>query len=176
LIKYLALFRVSVPEHLDCGRVLMAIHLDRLTLTFLKSRVERFRDCLDKWPEIREIREIDHTAAWYDSAGGRQEYQDPADQAALERLDACYDNDDELGPQLDALECGDLEFIRVPACNLPSVGNIRLDACDLVLQPATETPGEISIFWQAVVKHTSFLLETGTLLSQDLAALLQELP
>jgi hypothetical protein len=162
------------------GRVFASIPLEREALECLKERARCYHKAKEVYPDLYETYEFHSLPQWYETGKG-QEYDDQADRDKLERFS--YDAELDEGESydgsplaaLDNLETEEIQWLLIPAEELPGEGNLRTECDQLVMALSGGGSTRIELRWICYVKHTDVELRTAAITSDDIDRWLSEL-
>jgi hypothetical protein len=162
------------------GRVFASIPLERETLECLKERARCYRKAKQVYPDLYETYEFHCLPQWYET-GTSQKYDDQADRDKLGHFS--YDAELSEGESyeesrlaaLDNLETQEIQWLVVPAEELPGEGNLRTECDQLVMSLSGGGSPRVELRWICYVKHTDVELRTAEITSDDIDRWLGEL-
>ena len=132
------------------GRVFASIPFDQGTLEQLKQRVNCHRKAREVYVELYETYEFHRLPQWYET-GNSREYDDQSDRQKLMRFSCDAELDEGEAYEgsrvaaLDDLEIEEIQWLLIPADELPSEGNLRTECEQLVMaRGASAPPGSSS--------------------------------
>jgi len=162
------------------GYVFASMPFDQVVLECLKERTQCFSRAKEAYPDLYETYEFQSLPQWYET-GKSQRYDDQSDRDKLQRLS--YDAepgegescDESLCAGMDNLEAQEINWLVVPAEELPSTGNLRTECDQLVMSPYGDASDIVDLHWISYVKHTDIALRTTEINSEDIDRWLTEL-
>ena len=162
------------------GRVFASIPLERETLECLKERTRCYCKAKQVYPDLYETYEFHSLPQWYET-GKSQKYDEQADRDKLAHfsydaeLDEGESYDESRLAALDNLETQEIQWLVVPAEELPGEGNLRTECDQLVMSLRGATPDTVEIRWVCYMKHTDVELRTFDISSKEVDRWLAEL-
>ena len=162
------------------GRVFASSPFDQGTLEQLKQRVNCHRKAREVYVELYETYEFHRLPQWYET-GNSREYDDQSDRQKLMRFSCDAELDEGEAYEgsrvaaLDDLEIEEIQWLLIPADELPSEGNLRTECEQLVMALRGVGSTRIELLWICYVKHTDAELRTAEITSEDIDRWLDEL-